>query len=47
MSSPQDLSGSSGKAARTAFEGRWNALHGVRTLCAVAARALTTAAVGR
>ncbi|MBQ0983771.1 DUF1772 domain-containing protein [Streptomyces sp. F63] len=35
------------RAARTAFEGRWNALHRVRTLFAVAAFALMAVAVGR
>ncbi|CAL9517124.1 hypothetical protein SUDANB58_03769 [Streptomyces sp. enrichment culture] len=35
------------RAARTAFEGRWNALHGVRTLFAVAAFVLMAVAVGR
>ncbi|MFD4986299.1 anthrone oxygenase family protein [Streptomyces sp. NPDC058374] len=33
------------RAARTAFEGRWNALHRVRTLLAVAAAALMAVAV--
>ncbi|QLE75056.1 DUF1772 domain-containing protein [Streptomyces rectiverticillatus] len=33
------------RAARTAFEGRWNALHGVRTLFAVAAFVLVAAAL--
>lgn len=33
------------RAARTAFEGRWNTLHRVRTLLAVAAAVLMTVAV--
>lgn len=35
------------RAARTAFEGRWNALHGVRTLFAVAAFGLVAVALVR
>ncbi|MFI1567399.1 anthrone oxygenase family protein [Streptomyces sp. NPDC020490] len=35
------------RAARMAFEGRWNALHGVRTLLAVAAFVLVAAALAR
>jgi hypothetical protein len=35
------------RAARTAFEGRWNALEGARTLFAVAAFVLVAATLAR